>query len=765
MDRFFPLAVSVLMVGCGPYVPCNGPDCEIPALPWDPGGGAGGGGYGSGDGGDDSGTIIEETGTPPEIVTVRDCAVTYDYQPSGSYTAIAIAGAFNGWTETPLSDGDGDGIWSADLGALAAGAYPFKLVFDGAYEGNPPANVYTQWSDGVENRSLRVGDCGRPLLQVTEAAATASGDLAVEVLFALAADESPLDPGSVSVTVGGQAVAPQISGSTVRVEISGLVPGKHSVLIRASDAAGRSAENGPVWVPLWVEAEPFSWEDGLMYFAFTDRFRNGDYGQDGAVQAVAGVSTTANYQGGDFLGIIHAMEEGYFEDLGVNVLWLSPVYENAEGAWLGTDGVHTFSGYHGYWPVSPTAIEARFGDVSAELSGDAGDRLDELIATAHANGVRVLFDLVLNHVHEDHSYLAEHPDWFGPGCVCGTAGCGWEEKPVECWFTDYLPDLSYRNHDLLQTVVDDTLALIRDHDVDAIRIDAAKHMDHVIMRTLSMRLRDDVERASGTDFYIIGETFSSDRGLIMDYVASYELDAQFDFPLYYSVRSAFISGGSFRALAQAVSDGGSAYGGALMSPFLGNHDVPRFATDVSGVSGDPWSGAISDPMASGGAAITQQALIDRTALAFTFVLTQRGVPLIYYGDEIGLHGGADPDNRRMMNFAPYLSANQSALLERVQAVGQARRDHAALRRGGMRELWVEDDRYVYARDTGGGTGGDDLAIIALNKGAATAWSVPVSGMDGVTFTDALGSGRSATVSGGQLPISLGAMDAVIWVAP
>lgn len=764
MRRSVALSVGwvILLAGCGPWVPCSGPDCEIPSLPWDPGQGGAGGNYGSGGSDDvDDSDVIEDTGSPPEIVTVRDCAVRYDYEPTATYGSIAIAGSFNGWAPQALSDDDGDGIWSVELGALSAGEYPFKLVFDGVFEGDPPANVYTQWSGGVENRNLRVGDCGLPLLQVVEASATAGGALSVEVLFASAADESPIDPASVSVTVAGQPVAAQVDGATIRVELSGLSAGKHSVLVRASDQAGRAAENGPVWVPLWVEATPFSWEDGVMYFAFTDRFRNGDYGQDGAVQPVAGVADTANYQGGDFLGIIHAMEDGYFADLGVNVLWLSPVYENAEGAWLGTDGVHTFSGYHGYWPISPTSIEARFGDVSEGVPVGASDRLDELIAVAHENGVRVLFDLVLNHVHQDHAYLDDHPSWFGPGCVCGTANCGWEEKPVECWFTSYLPDLNYQNHELLQQVVADTMGLIRDHDIDAIRIDAAKHMDHVIMRTLSMRLRDEVERASGTDFYIVGETFSSDRGLIMDYVAPWELDAQFDFPLYYAIRGSFISNASFRSLAQAVTDGESAYQGALMSPFLGNHDVSRFATDVSGVAGDPWSGAISDPMASGGNSVTQQALIDRMALAFTFVLTQRGVPLIYYGDEIGLHGGGDPDNRRTMNFAPYLSANQQALLSRVQVIGQARRDQIALRRGSYRELWVEDDRYVYARDAGA----DGIAIVALNKGAAATWSVPVSGLDGVTLVDALGSGRQATVNGGALPISLGAMDGAIWVRP
>lgn len=756
-----PLAAS--LAGC--QSDCVGEECAgVPDIPWDPdstqGGSGGGYGYGDDGSGGTGGTDGEEE-PDREILTVRSCAVTLKVAPSGSFSTLQAAGEFNDWSPTALTGPDSDGFYSLELGELDAGEYAYKLLFDGSWEGAPPASVSAKWVDGSENRNLRVGDCNAPLLQMVSASTTPSGALSATIQFASATSEAAVDPASVQVTVGGEPVTPQIDveAGTLTLDLTGLGEGKHSVRVWAADEDGVRAENEPLFTPLWVESEPFAWEDGLMYFVFTDRFRDGDYGESGATTPTPGVAECANYNGGDFQGVIDAIDDGYFDALGVNTLWLSPVYDNPEGGYGGTDG-RTYTGYHGYWPTDPHRIEVRFGDVG----GAADARLVELIDKAHQRGIRVLFDLVLNHVHEDHVYVSENPSWFGDGCVCGAPGCGWEEKPVECWFTDYLPDLNYKNHDIVMRVLDDTLALVEMYDVDAVRVDAAKHMDHVIMRSLRKRLEQEFEAGGGAPFYAVGETFTSDRGTIMAYVNDHELHGQFDFPLYYAIRSAFAHSGSFRDLENNVAANKEAYGDALMSPFLGNHDIPRFATDVTGRAGDCWSGWLEDPMADGGGAVTEWDVINRMTLGFAFTLTQPGVPLIYYGDEIGLHGGGDPDNRRFMSFAPYLSANQETLLGRVQAMGQARVAHEALRRGERRQLWVDDDLLIYALDNGGG----DVAIVALNKGGgARTESVDVSslGVSGASFTDALGSGATANESGGRVSISVASWQALYLVRP
>jgi glycosidase len=743
---------------------CIGDDCdEVPDVPWDPGMDTGDDPYGYGDP-DDTGDPLIDTDEPPvEIVSVRDCNVRVRHAKPDGVTTLQVSGEFNGWTPVDMVGPDEDGFHYADLGEIAPGEYAYKLVEDGSYEGNPPANVYTKWLDGSENRNLRVGDCTVPLLQTVSAHASSSGRLTATVQFASAEDETPIDSSNLTVTVGDQLVTPtvDVGSGEIEIEVSGLTAGKHSVKIWAWDESGRAAENNPLWIPLWVEDEAWDWNDALIYFAFTDRFRNGDWGSADAYDPIHGLAECSNWNGGDFLGIIHALDEGYFQELGVNTIWITPVYENPEGSYIGLDGHNWFSGYHGYWPTEPDGIEERLGDWGEGYYTPAEDRLAELIAKAHEQGIRVLFDLVLNHVHEDHVYVQEHPDWFGGGCICGDPGCDWDERAIDCWFIDYLPDLDYTNHDITMRVLDDTMALIRDYDVDAVRVDAAKHMNHVSMRSLRMRLQDEVERGGGAEIYTVGETFTSDRGTIMNYVADYELHGQFDFPLYYSIRSAFVNGGSFSDLENSVQASASAYGDAIMSPFLGNHDIERFSSAFTGAGGDCWSGWTEDPMADGGSTVTQWDLINHLSMAFAFTLTQPGAPLIYYGDEIGLHGWGDPDNRRMMSFDPYLSANQQELHDRVAAIGQARADHRALRRGDRVQLWVDDSFYAYARDNGGG----EVAIVAMNKsGDGRSETVSVSGTslaDG-TLTDVF-SGATFSVSGGSVSIGLDSMQYAILV--
>ncbi len=484
---------------------------------------------------------------PPEreILTVRSCDAVIQHDPPGSPSSVEVAGEFTDWEPQPMEGPNDEGVFAYTVAEPAPGEYAYKFVYDGTWEGEPPLGFYTKWSGDSENRNLRVGDCSRPLLQTVSASATSAGSLEVVVQVAVAADESAVDPDSVVATVGGNTANAEVDTDkgTVTISTSGLAPGKHSVRLWASDDSGRAAENEPLFVPLWVEAEPFEWEDGLIYFAFTDRFRNGDWG-DEPFGPTADTPTCSNFQGGDFQGVIDAIDEDYFGQLGANVLWLSPIYDNPEGGYLGADGVHNFSGYHGYWPIDPLGIEERFGDHGA----GAAERLHQLIARAHERGIRVMFDLVLNHVHEDDVYTREHPDWFGDGCTCGEAGCEWDVKPIECWFTPYLPDLDYKNHAITERVLADTLRLVEEFDVDAVRVDAAKHMDHVIMRSLAMRLRDDFELGGGAPFYVVGETFSYDPAELMVYVNPYELDGQFDFPTMNAVRGAFAWGGSFNDL-------------------------------------------------------------------------------------------------------------------------------------------------------------------------------------------------------------------------
>jgi glycosidase len=331
---------------------------------------------------------------------------------------------------------------------------------------------------------------------------------------------------------------------------------------------------------------------------------------------------------------------------------------------------------------------------------------------------------------------------------------------------EYLPDLDFRNHAIVERVVEDVLWWVTEYDLDGFRLDAAKHMDHVILRRLRYELDRRFAHGDAPHFYLVGETYTGEdgHGLIMNYVAEWELDGQFDFPLLYPIRSVFADGGSFRTLAARVQLGRDLYGDAIpwMSPFFGNHDIPRFASRISHPSAGAWDG-FADPM-KGELGDTQWNIINRTSHAAVFTLLQEGIPLLYYGDELALAGGPDPDNRRTMDFEPFLSDAQREMLGRMRQIGQARRAHPALRRGVYRELWVDDSLYVFARVLAPG----QAAIVALNRGGRRDQALPIPadlGLDGRTLTDLLGTDRSLRVEGGEAQIGLNDWEYVVWGTP
>lgn len=706
-------------------------------------------------------------GTTADTSPVRSCEVVITFGASAG--SVAVAGRFNEWEPADLTE-VADGQWELSLGELVPGVYGHKFVIDGAWEGDPPPDVYTTWDDGFENRALLVPDCQLPELRALEGAATPDGTLSASFQFERAADGAAADPASLTVTVGGVDHPAELGpDGVITVSATGLAPGKHSVRVELRDTAGRAPESGAALIPLWVEPEPFDWADGALYFVFTDRFRDG--GPDGQ-GPVAGAIRGTDWIGGDLVGAKQALDEGWFDALGVRSLWLSPVYDNPPGAYGGSFG-YLYTGYHGYWPVNGRAVEERWG-----ANGVTGDQaLRELVDAAHARGIRVVLDTVMNHVHEDHVWVSQHPDWFSAApcpCTSDPGPCNWDTNPLGCWFTDYLPDLDYRNRDVTSEAIRDLDWWVTEFDVDGFRVDAAKHMDHVILRSSRLHLAERFEQPSGVELYLVGETFTGQggQGLINNYIAPYELSGQFDFPLLYPIRG-IGTGGSFRTLATEVAGSEAVYGDAVhrMTVFLGNHDVARYATDLQGCNGynpfDPYwiFEGCPDRLRDGDpAAMTgpEWDLVNPLSVSWAFVMTQPGPPLIYYGDEIGLAGAGDPDNRRPMPWGT-LSLAQQTLLDRVRALGQLRRSEHALQVGSRRELWVDDDLYVYARDAGGG----DVAIVALHKGAVTRiQDIPIPGdlgIDGAGFTDGLGGSRTGTVSGGSLHLELDPWEYVVFV--
>lgn len=695
---------------------------------------------------------------------------SYDAKQYGAVTTLAVAGQFNTWSTTanPMTDADKDGIYTSAPIALAPGYFQYKLVQNGSTWITDPANPYRAWLDGVENSEIRVADCQKPLLTLEDLQINgATGTVSADVSLVDGVDGSGINGASLKVTAGDVEVDAGFDGfqRLFEVRLTGLTPGKHSLRVSASSNNGQPAE--VLYVPVWVDATPWSWKDASMYFAFTDRFLDGNSGNN---SPVANVATTANYQGGDFAGITAKINDGYFTSAGINTLWISPNFDNTNNAEYGDDG-RLYSGYHGYWPTSATSPEGRMG---------TNQELKTLIQAAHSKGIRVLFDLAVNHVHNQHPYYTQYKNagWFNPYALC-TQNDGWNTNPVGCWFASYLPDLNYRNADTLHALVDDALRYIQECDVDGYRVDAVKHLEVAYLTQLVGRIEDQVEHYSdepSRQFYLVGETFTGEwnspcnnssscsQWLIDQYVGPGLLDGQFDFPLYWQVLKTFARGESSMSALASVLDQTEAYYGtdALMSTFLGNHDVARFISHANGNIADQWgNGSKEQGWTNPPAAPSSVVPYQKLQAAMAFLATIKGIPLVYYGDDFGLAGAGDPDNRRMMKFGNALSTYEKDTLAYVQKVLTLRKQSEALRRGDRVTLLGSDAAVVaYGRRSAG-----EKALVAVNNsGVAKTVSVPVGVMNyasGAVLTDGL-SGQTVTVSGSSLSLTVPAYGAVIY---
>ncbi len=443
-------------------------------------------------------------------------------------------------------------------------------------------------------------------------------------------------------------------------------------------------------------------QNAVMYFMMIDRFVDGDSSNNRPTNDPS-IMPQANNLGGDIQGITQKIKEGYFQKMGINTIWVSPISRNAEGAWgLWNKGAKsTFSAYHGYWPTALTKVDDRLGSEEA---------FKELIAVAHENGLNVVLDYVAHHVHQEHLLYKQHPEWTTPLYLPdGTMNTEkWDEHRLTTWFDTFLPTWDFSKKEVVEALTDSAMYWVDNYDLDGFRHDATKHIPEVFWQTLTTK----VKAKSDKKIFQIGETYGSPE-LISSYISSGQLDAQFDFNLYDAMVDAFAKPETgFENLSKTVNQSLSYYGSHhLMGNITGNQDRARFISYADG------SIAFSeDAKLAGWTRKIENKSIDgynRLAQLQAFILTTPGIPCIYYGDEIGMPGGNDPDNRRMMKF-DNLNANQTSLKDQVALLTNLRKNNIALSYGEFVELYTSEDTYVYARNYFGKT-----AIVIFSKNNQT----------------------------------------------
>ena len=440
----------------------------------------------------------------------------------------------------------------------------------------------------------------------------------------------------------------------------------------------------------------------VLYSLMIDRFQNGNKKNDWKMNSPE-VLDIVDYQGGDIAGITQKIKEGFFNDLGITTIWISPITQNPMDAWGyypfkngnkydNTKTYTKFSGYHGYWPIYATKVEKRF---------TTEKELHEMLKVAHEHGLNVILDYVANHMHINSPTLQEHPDWHTDSILPdGRRNFElWDEARLTTWFDVHIPTLDLERPEVCAPMTDSALVWLEKFDFDGFRHDACKHIPLNYWRELGAKMK---QRYPDRHIWMIGETYG-DPALIGSYVKTGMLNAQFDFNIYHTAID--VLGKPEQSLTKmnnTILESLGAYGAHhTMGNISGNHDKCRFISLAGGaVSWDEndkaagWEREIG--VTADGDPAREEAAYKAAMLLEVVNLTIPGVPCIYQGDEYAEAGANDPDNRHMMKFSG-LSERQQQFRNEVQELVQLRRNSLPLIYGEYIPVEVTDNKLVFDR--------------------------------------------------------------------
>jgi len=639
-------------------------------------------------------------GSPVAVLLKRSQKKVYQFtfDPKGKvYHSVQLAGEMNDWNPKKNTFQFVNNNWVASV-ALNPGVYQYQLVLDDKWQLDPGNKDSADNNNGGFNSVFK----------------TPGGDTKVTVLKTVNANQT-------SFTFSAQNVYSEVFaywqnqripvGATNNEELHAIKIPKEAKRLKRSFVRVYSYNNGGISNDLLI---PLAYGEVItdpklldrsdkqtmsIYSIFVDRFYDGDSTNDKPV-VFPGLKPKANFYGGDLAGITKKIKAGYFDSLHINTLWISPILQNPEGAYKEFPEPHDwYTGYHGYWPISLTKIDHRFGD---------DDALKKLVGEAHKKNDNVLIDLVANHVHEECPIYKQHPDWATQlNLPDGRKNIRlWDECRLTTWFDTFLPTLDFSKPEVIKLEVDSSLLWIEKYGVDGFRHDATKHIMLSFWRSLTLNLKK-IEVREHKDLYQIGETYGS-KELVGSYVGSGLLDGQFDFNLFFDARAAFAKDGEgFEKVAATLQQSIDFYGSHhLMGNITGNHDQPRFASLAGG------SLSFNEDARKAGwdrdVTVGSDIAYNKLACMVAFIITIPGVPVLYYGDEIGMPGAGDPDNRRMMRFGNLLP-KELQLKNKAARLFELRQQHMALTYGDFNLIQASRSVLAYSR-----TYFDDEVVVIFN---------------------------------------------------
>jgi|HubBroStandDraft_1064217.scaffolds.fasta_scaffold10976_2 glycosidase len=444
--------------------------------------------------------------------------------------------------------------------------------------------------------------------------------------------------------------------------------------------------------------------DDVIYLIMPDRFADGDPSNDQPAGSNGRYdrSNPMAYHGGDLRGIREHL--GYLHDLGVNTLWLTPVWKNTD------------SDYHGYHVVDFYALDDHMGSMP-EYQG--------LVADAHRLGMKVLIDYVVNHTGPQHPWANNPPTptWFHgtpahhlepaytfTGLVDPHASPREYLNTLDGWFAGKLPDLNPDDPALALYLAQNAMWWTEIAQLDGFRLDTFPYSTRQFWSGWHERLRQVYPQINA-----IGEVSDSDAAITSFFEGGRKqfdgidsgLATVFDFPLSHALRDVVLQGAPIEKIVDVLRHDELYPHPETLVTFIGNHDQTRFLSEKD-----------SSPA--------------KLKAAFGLLLTLRGIPQIYSGDEIAMPGGADPDNRRDFPggfpgdprnafAASGRTPEQQEVFAYVQSLLALRNSHAALRTGRQWHIGWDDSYYAFLRELPE----EKLLVVYNNAPATRELNIPV----------------------------------------
>ena len=446
----------------------------------------------------------------------------------------------------------------------------------------------------------------------------------------------------------------------------------------------------------------FDWDEAVVYFMMTDRFFDGNESNNTASGTDTYGDNPGLYHGGDFAGVTAKLD--YLQDLGVNTIWLTPIVKNIAGVTVtdeGSEDVPYNAAYHGYWASDFTKLNPTMGTT---------EEFKTMISEAHKRGMRIMVDIVVNHA--GYGTESTFADMLRDKSV--------SEGDIKSWQSG-LPDFATENADVRAKLVEWQTSWMRNYGVDYFRVDTVKHVDSTTWAALKNSTTE-----VNPSFKMIGEYYGAGYASNGSTLGSGQMDADLDFD-FNDQATSFVSG-NISSVEKFLSARNSALNNAYMTgQFLSSHDEDGFKASLMN-----------------GKKYTEDKATSAALVAATLQLTAKGIPVIYYGEEVGLSGLNNypyQTNRYDMDFSK--ATKDNVTYQHYKNLLSIRNAYTDVFARGSRTVVASSDEECYdvvSRSYGGTT-----LYVGMNiKDTAKEVKVPVSLAAGTEVKD-LYSGATYTV--------------------